>query len=374
MVSPTALPVAAKIRDLCATAKTVFIERDDAIDALGTCLCAGEHLLFLGKPGLAKSAIVHWLAAALNAQYFWIVLNADTMREDLVGPISLKALNEDRWDRKWAALALADIALVDEVGKASNQVVNMLLNALEERKFPTPDGDKKLPLHIVVGVSNETLDGDAAAMWDRFTVRTVVEPIQSLSNFRQMLASDVEAMPAHPVTRDELCALRLAANEMALHPAAAVLDTLTEMKSVYITKFDNYISDRRWRRILRVGAGHALLHGRSEIEVEDLIVAKWMLWENVDPQLEEIRAVESWVKEYAERGLTDLLGAEALIKELVQESQVVRDQAHAVDIIYKCRKLAAQIKKRPAGNQARWNSVRTLAKTVEETVMNHAVA
>jgi hypothetical protein len=161
---------------------------------------------------------------------------------------------------------------------------------------------------------------------------------------------------------------------MALHPAAAVLDTLTEMKSVYITKFDNYISDRRWRRILRVGAGQALLHGRSEIEVEDLIVAKWMLWENVDSQLEEIRAVESWVREYAERGLTDLLGAEALIKELVQESQVVRDQAHAVDIIYKCRNLAAQIKKRPAGNQARWNSVRTLAKTVEETVMNHAVA
>ena len=63
MTTPTkiapVLTTAKKIRDLTVVAKSVFIERDDCIDALGCCLCAGEHLLLLGKPGLAKSAIVH---------------------------------------------------------------------------------------------------------------------------------------------------------------------------------------------------------------------------------------------------------------------------------------------------------------------------
>lgn len=365
------LTASAKIHDLTVAAKSVFIERDDAVDALGTCLCAGEHLMMLGKPGLAKSAIAHWMSTALSVNYYWIVLNPDSMREDLVGPISMKALNEDRWDRKWSAMALADVAMFDEVGKASNQVVNMLLNAFEERKFPTPDGDKLLPLHVAIGASNETLDGDAAAMWDRFTVRLVVQPIQNLSAFREMLCSDVDTVPSFPVSRDELTALRNQAKDMALHAPADVLDTLTEMKSTYGSKFDNYISDRRWRKILRVCAGHALLHGRTAIETEDLIVAKWMLWENVDPGLEEINAVTAWVKEFAERGLSELIGFEALVKELLTESRSIRDQNHAADIIFKCRKLGNQVKKsKPTTNLDRWEKVRTLTRTVEETVMN----
>ena len=291
----------------------------------------------------------------------------------MVGPISMKALNDDRWDRKWSALALADIAMVDEVGKASNQVVNMLLNAFEERRFPTPDGDKILPLHIAIGASNETLDGDAAAMWDRFTVRTVVQPIQDLSSFRQMLNSDVDTVPSFPTTREELMALRMTAKTMALAAPAPVLDTLTEMKSTYGAKFENYISDRRWRRVLRVAAGHALLDGRTIIEQEDLIVAKWMLWENVDLALEEIRAVAEWVKSFAERGLVDLLECEALVVELLRESKTIRDQDQRADIIFKCRKLNNRIKKlRPTSNLERWGKVRTIANTIDETVMNGA--
>lgn len=366
-----ALESATKIRTVIDQAKSVFIDRDDALDALGTCLCAGEHLLMLGKPGLAKSAIVHWVSQALACQYFWIVLNPDTLREDLVGPISMTALNQDKWDRKWSGLALADIAMVDEVGKASNQVVNMLLNAFEERRFPTPDGDKQLPLHIAIGASNETLDGDAAAMWDRFTVRTIVQPIDRLESFRKMLTTNVDSPPNSPITRDELSGLRSASTQMALNTPNNVLDMVTEMKDEFSVAFENiYVSDRRWRRLLKTAAGHALYHNRTQVSQEDLSVGKWMLWENVDPQLAEIKAIQEWVRGYAERGLQELLESEALSQDLLKQCERVRDVEHGTEIVFNARKLALQAKKMlKTSNTERWQHIIDTSNLVEETVL-----
>src|SRR5690606_19270215 len=134
---------------------------------------------------VAKSAIVHWMAKTLGLDYFWPLLNPDTLREHLMIPISLKSLQEDRWERNWANLAVSDIAFTDEVGKASGQVLNLLLNVMEVRRFNGYD----LPLHCLIGASTVTLNGEVEALCDRFAIRLSLNPIQDLENFRAMVRS-----------------------------------------------------------------------------------------------------------------------------------------------------------------------------------------
>src|ERR1700733_13945065 len=71
---------------------SVFPERRGVIDgALGAVL-AGEHVLLLGPPGTAKSALVRAIASAFGGSYFERLLTKFSTPEELFGPISLKAL------------------------------------------------------------------------------------------------------------------------------------------------------------------------------------------------------------------------------------------------------------------------------------------
>lgn len=310
-----ALKAADKINQIGASAKSVFIERDEAIDALCVSLACGEHMIMLAKPGTSKSAIVHYFAKAMALNYFWVTLNPDTVKEDLLGPISMKALDQDIWTRKWAGLATAHIALTDEIGKASNQVLNLLIPVLEERKLVTPGGDKYLPIHTVIGASNETLDGDAEAVWDRYTMRVVLEPISSASNFEKLLSTDITNPPSIPVFEEELIILRATCDMLALNLSLDVkkkaVQIWSEIGSVKLA--DSHISDRRWKRWMRCAAGHALVRGSGVVEVEDLIVGKWMLWNHIKTERAKI---SKWLEEKVNEGLVKLRDAQALMEDL----------------------------------------------------------
>jgi len=365
----TALATANVIREAMIQARQVFAEREEAIHALSVALCSGEHMIMLGRPGVAKSAIVHWMAKTLGLDYFWTLLNPDTLREDLMGPISLKSLQEDRWERNWANLAVSDIAFTDEVGKASGQVLNLLLNVMEERRFDGYD----LPLHCLIGASNETLDGEVEALWDRFAIRLVLNPVQDLENFRAMLRSDVRPVQHYQISRSNLADLRATAELMAQTAPDPVIDMLVEMKSLYTTRFDAYISDRRWRRVLKVAAGNALLHGRSEIEIQDLHVARWMLWANLDKRLAHMREVYSFVSSFVEKELGDLMECQALAEELLGMAANERIRlAEAADLLMKAKTLARRVKKNLSntGYKEQWTEILRKTEQIESMVLD----
>src|SRR5580765_6359388 len=69
-----------------------FPERKDVIDGSLAAVLAGEHVLLIGPPGTAKSALVRAIAGALEARYFERLLSKFSNPDELFGPISLKAL------------------------------------------------------------------------------------------------------------------------------------------------------------------------------------------------------------------------------------------------------------------------------------------
>lgn len=309
-----AIIIAQKIKQIADEAKKVFIERDEVINVISYALSAGEHCIMLAKPGTSKSKLIHYFADAMQLNYFWITLNPDTVKEDLMGPISMKGLDQDIWTRKWAGIATAHIALTDEIGKASNQVINLLIPVLEERRLTTPSETHSVPVHSVFAATNETLGEDSKAVWDRYTYRVVLQPISDPKNISKLIRADVSMPPSVPIHEGELKLLRVTCDAMSIqispHVEKKVIEIWSEIRKLQMT--DSYISDRRWKRWMRCAAGHALLNGRESISVEDLIVGKWMLWDH----LQEREKIQKWLEERINESLIKLRDAQALLNDL----------------------------------------------------------
>jgi MoxR-like ATPase len=88
-----------QINQLRADLMSQFPERKDVIDGSLAAVLAGEHVLLLGPPGTAKSALVRCLAQVFGGSYFERLLTKFSTPEELFGPISLQGLAQDRFVR-----------------------------------------------------------------------------------------------------------------------------------------------------------------------------------------------------------------------------------------------------------------------------------
>ena len=118
-------------------------------------LCS-EHLLLLGPPGTAKSELSRRLSSLTGGEYFERLLTRFSVPEELFGPLSIKGLERDEYNRKTEGyLPTAEVAFVDEIFKANSAILNALLTLLNERLFDNGTDRLPVPLLCLVGASNE---------------------------------------------------------------------------------------------------------------------------------------------------------------------------------------------------------------------------
>jgi MoxR-like ATPase len=284
--------LAARLAPLIEQFEAGLIERGQVVRLAFLAALAGEHTLLVGPPGTAKSELARRLHLAFaGASYFERLLTRFTVPEELFGPLSISALEQDRYERITAGfLPQATIAFIDEVFKANSAILNALLTLLNEREFDNGVGREHCPLVSAIGATNEVpADEVAEAFFDRFLMRLPVGPV-SAPGFRELLqlGSAPPAPLPHPLTDDDLAGLRASATAVHLPPDVA--DLLAQLRA-WLTDEQVYVSDRRWVKVAWLLKVAAATEGRATVAVWDLWLLPWC----VAPDVQRQSSVGDWL-------------------------------------------------------------------------------
>lgn len=246
---------------------------------------AGEHLLMVGPPGTAKSLIARRLHLAFaKSSYFERLLTRFTVPEELFGPLSIKGLEEDRYERLTEKyLPTASIAFLDEIFKANSAILNSLLTLLNEREFDNGTRRDRTPLVAVIGASNELPDSDELdALFDRFLLRLHVGAV-SKETFPHLIGLRGHATPEVPeslkLTDADVKEIQAVAETVHVpDDVVALLCALREWCGEQSIK----VSDRRWRKIVKLLQVSALTNGRETVSIWDCWLLQHCLWNKAE--------------------------------------------------------------------------------------------
>jgi len=289
-----------------------LVERRQSVRLCLLCALAGEHTLLIGPPGTAKSELARRLHTAFrDARYFERLLTRFSVPEELFGPLSIKALEEDRYERHTDGfLPDASIAFIDEVFKANSAILNALLTLLNEREFDNGAGRQHCPLISAVGATNDVPEDEVAdAFFDRFLLRLPVAAV-SAASFGALLqvGPGSDWAPPPPDLALDQNDLALIANEAAaVDVSAALVALLAELRQHFAAE-PIYVSDRRWVKIVSLLRVAAATEGRSEVALWDLLLLPWL----TAPDAARQAAVADWLS--ARLGVREVSSPERLTR------------------------------------------------------------
>lgn len=280
-------------------------EREETIALALLAAMAGESIFLLGLPGVGKSMIARRVKLAFrDARSFEYLMSRFSTPDEIFGPVSITKLkDEDTYERVTEGyLPTADVVFLDEIWKAGPAIQNSLLTALNERIFHNGNHDMNLPLKTIISASNELpAEGEGLeALWDRFLIRYIVEPISDKQAFLQLLTEreqpcDVDDCLAF--TDDELMEIKVKADVVTI--PKSILDVICKLREILnnSSQADKmmpasqgfpYVSDRRWRKIIGILRMSAYLNGRKEINASDCLLLEHMIWDS-DDQISGVR-------------------------------------------------------------------------------------
>ncbi len=266
---------------------------------------AGESVILLGPPGVAKSMVARQLKTAFrDAQSFEYLMSRFSTPDEIFGPVSIQKLKtSDTYERTVDGyLPTADVVFLDEIWKAGPAIQNTLLTVINEKLFRNGNREIHLPLKLLVAASNELpAKGEGLeALWDRFVIRIESRPIRQEKNFRKMLleVKSEERRVKNPTAISAEEYQEWSKEISGIGVGEEVLDSISSIrKSLRAVNVDEaaerrniYVSDRRWKNIVRLLRTSAFMQDREEVAICDLLPIYHCLWQEPEER-DAIRSI-----------------------------------------------------------------------------------
>ena len=299
------LRVAQKVREVGRALDERFLDKSELIRLLLVTLVAGEHMLIVGPPGTAKSALVRQFARLIDARYFEYLLTRFTEPNEMFGPVDIKAFREGTLHAPGRGHAARRR---DRVPRRDLQVElgDPELAAQHPQRAPVLHGRRQHPGAAVslFAASNEVPNDEAlgARVRPLPRARAVGQPRQlPLPRPASSAACAARSRPA-----------RDGGGEAAVEGAARPLVSLAEIRLLkaqlaqhlqfpedFLARYKGLVfqirsegvtlTDRRVVKLLKLFAASALFDGRPTVDDGDFFVLRH-IWNNVDqvPILDDI--------------------------------------------------------------------------------------
>jgi MoxR-like ATPase len=324
-----------QFQEIARILNTHFLDKQEIIRLLVISAIAGEHMVLVGPPGTAKSAIIRMFATLVDAKYFEYLLTRFTEPNELFGPVDIKAFREGRYTRRHEQmLPSAEIVFLDEIFKSNSAILNSLLTIINERKFTNGPQVLDVPLISMFAASNEVPNDDnLSAMFDRFLLRVLSDNLDSY-HFHELLNKGLANEIRKMTGRDKLIHPVISATQ--LRGLQANFDRFMNFPEDFMAKYKGLVfqirsegitvSDRRAVKLLKLFAASAVFDGRTQVTDGDFFILRH-IWNNLDQAelLEEIvnPVVDGYYREHPED--RRFIGPQASLDQLLSELNMIRN-------------------------------------------------
>lgn len=322
-----------KFNNIALELNDIFVEREEVINNSIKALITGQSVLLLGPPGTAKSALTNELCKRIvNSRYFAWLLNRTSDPSEILGPYSIKEMENDRFLRVTNnKLPEAEIVFLDEVFKCNEPTLNILLPLINEKVFYNDGKAINVPLISLFSASNEFPEDDSLlALYDRMIFRMYVDYVGDVQNKMKMLKNSIGKGIVNPsyttITIEDIELLREELSNVEIEDSV-LKEYISLMNS--LLREGIVVSDRRQNECLKVLRVNALLENRYEVNSSDFKCLRDVLW-NEPSEIEKIEEIlkESSVSTY-EKEYNDL---KKRYVEIVDSAETITDVRMMVEI------------------------------------------
>ena len=295
-----------RIKQLLAALNKDVFEKEEVTRLAFLTAIAGESIFLLGRPGVAKSLIARRLKFAFkDANSFEYLMNRFSTPDEIFGPISIKKLkDEDKYERLTDNyLPQAHVAFLDEIWKAGPSIQNALLTIINEKVYR--NGEKEVPakLQALIAASNELPEKEQGleALWDRFLVRLMVTGVSDEKSFENLISRKLTSNEDNiaknlKITIQEYKDWGKKIDDVSIPiEVFKVINAIRKQIQEYSYNYHEdvyeneiYISDRRWRKIVRLLRTSAFLNDRQEVDLMDCFLIANCIW-NEQEQINDMK-------------------------------------------------------------------------------------
>lgn len=275
------------LHELRSKIEEIIIGQEAVIDRLLIALLSGGHVLLEGPPGLAKTTLVHALAAGMNASFQRVQFTPDLMPADLTGSEVFDA-NSGGF-RFIEGPLFHEVLLADEINRAPPKVQSALLESMAEHQITVAGKTYALPPVFMVLATQNPLEQSGTyplpeAQLDRFLFKilldypTIEEEIEITRRARAAQDGHVEADIQALLTPSELLTVRETLNNVYIDERverfAIELVSATRNLGQYLPDWEGYVkagaSPRASIALVQAATARALLNQRDYVTPEDI--------------------------------------------------------------------------------------------------------